>query len=299
MGHVPNNPGRINAGPSGAVLPEQPIVIHRVAVLQVKQTDALKRGPSRQYRWVADRRTPPVNRARIMRVTIAGDGPLLPELRSGGGDVACTGWLDAPALKVAMRQARALVFPSTWYETCGLVVLEALAQGIPVIVSRNTGAADFVEHGANGLLVEPGDAQALRAAMTTLNDPQTAARTGSANFTGTGNSLANAITGGSGSDTINGGAGNDTIDGGAGMDSLTGGTGNDVFVFTSGQANGDTVTDFAPGSDHLQFSGFGPGSTFTQMNATDWVITDGIDHHAETIHFTNHPTLHAADYAFI
>jgi len=111
-------------------------------------------------------------------LTIAGDGPLLPELRSGGGDVACTGWLDAPALKVAMRQARALVFPSTWYETCGLVVLEALAQGIPVIVSRNTGAADFVEHGANGLLVEPGDAQALRAAMTTLNDPQTAARMG-------------------------------------------------------------------------------------------------------------------------
>ncbi|WP_114950234.1 M10 family metallopeptidase C-terminal domain-containing protein, partial [Rhizobium phaseoli] len=42
--------------------------------------------------------------------------------------------------------------------------------------------------------------------------------TGFANFTGTGNALANTITGGAGNDTLDGGAGNDTLDGGAGND---------------------------------------------------------------------------------
>ncbi|HXJ00764.1 MAG TPA: glycosyltransferase [Micropepsaceae bacterium] len=111
-------------------------------------------------------------------LTIAGDGPLLSELKQFGGKVNCTGWLDGAALSNTMRRARALVFPSTWYETGGLVVLEALAQGIPVIVSRNTGAAEFIEDGANGYLIDPGDAAGMRAAMLNLTDNARASRMG-------------------------------------------------------------------------------------------------------------------------
>src|SRR5262249_40958386 len=111
-------------------------------------------------------------------LTIAGDGPLLSELQALGGAVTCTGWLDAAGLAAAMRQARALVFPSTSYQTGGLVVREALARGFPVIVSRTTGAADFIEDGATGLLIDPGEPQSLRAAMMRLNDPEGAARMG-------------------------------------------------------------------------------------------------------------------------
>jgi len=111
-------------------------------------------------------------------LTIAGDGPLLRELQSFNGAMECTGWLDGAALTGVMRKARALVFPSTWYETGGLVVLEALARGIPVIVSRDTGAADFVEDGANGYVVAPGNAAALRDAMLKLTDSARAARMG-------------------------------------------------------------------------------------------------------------------------
>jgi len=122
---------------------------------------------------------------------------------------------------------------------------------------------------------------------------------GGGNFHATGNLLANDIAGAAGNDTINGGSGNDTINGGGGMDSLTGGVGNDVFVFHSGETNGDTIADFTSGVDRLQFAGFGPGSTLTQTNATDWVITDGVDHHAETIHVANHPVIHAGDFMFL
>src|SRR5262249_47232369 len=101
-------------------------------------------------------------------VTFVGDGPLLEETRSLGSPVHCTGWLDPMGVDAVLRQARALVFPSTWYETGGLVVLEALARGIPVLVSRQTAPADFVIDGANGFLIDPTNGRDLQARMQAL-----------------------------------------------------------------------------------------------------------------------------------
>lgn len=59
------------------------------------------------------------------------------------------------------------VLPS-WSEGFGIVYLEAMAHGKPVIGVRGQGVEDFVVNGENGLLVEPFDVEALTAAMTTL-----------------------------------------------------------------------------------------------------------------------------------
>jgi len=56
-----------------------------------------------------------------------------------------------------------LVLPSLWWETTGLVLLEALAEGKVVIASRTGGIPEVV--GANGRLVAPGDVAALREAL--------------------------------------------------------------------------------------------------------------------------------------
>jgi trimeric autotransporter adhesin len=118
------------------------------------------------------------------------------------------------------------------------------------------------------------------------------------NLSGTGNGLANSIFGNSG---------NNTLDGGAGADVLTGGAGNDTFAFHAGQANNDTVVDFAgngaAAGDSLQFAGFGTaaqGATFTQIGASNqWQIHSGLDGHNEIIAFSNGAAIDPSDFLFL
>jgi len=104
---------------------------------------------------------------------------------------------------------------------------------------------------------------------------------GASNLTVTGNSLDNVIVGNAGANIINGNAGNDVINGGAGADTLYGAAGNDVFVFRAGEANGDTVMDFAPG-DTLRLEGYGVGAT-AQLG--DHMLTIHYAGGDEIIHF--------------
>ena len=104
--------------------------------------------------------------------------------------------------------------------------------------------------------------------------------------------------------TIYGNIGNNVIDGGGGADVLFGGAGNDTFVFTSGEAGGDTVLDFVGNNgagDLFEFHGFGTaanGATFTQFNATQWQIHSGLDSHNEYIFLANNAAVAANDFQF-
>lgn len=71
---------------------------------------------------------------------------------------------DLPAL---MRAADFFVFPSR-YEPFGLVVLEALASGLPVITSQNVGAAEVVNADCGLVIDDPNDTAALTAAIQRL-----------------------------------------------------------------------------------------------------------------------------------
>jgi glycosyltransferase involved in cell wall biosynthesis len=73
------------------------------------------------------------------------------------------------------------IAPSLWAEPLGIVALEALALGKPLVASRIGGLTDIVAHEETGLLVPPGDATALRAALRRLlDDPALGARLGAA-----------------------------------------------------------------------------------------------------------------------
>ncbi len=81
----------------------------------------------------------------------------------------------------AYAAAAVVVVPSRWAEPQGLVAIEAMASGVPVVASAVGGLAELVEPGVSGLLVPPGDAAALAGALDgLLADPAARARMGQA-----------------------------------------------------------------------------------------------------------------------
>ena len=105
-----------------------------------------------------------------VQARVAGDGPLRAELERAWPEVASLGWLSADAARAELRSARALVFPSLWYEVQPLVLKEALANGIPVIAAEGTAARDAIDPGINGLLFRHGSIESLAHALQRLGD---------------------------------------------------------------------------------------------------------------------------------
>jgi colanic acid/amylovoran biosynthesis glycosyltransferase len=122
---------------------------------------------------------------RDVSLLLVGDGPAAGELRqaaAGLRKVSFQGWLPNPELRGLMRRALAVCVPSVEAasgDAEGLpnVVLEAMAEGAPVVASRHAGIGEAVEDGRTGSLVPPGDAAALAAALRQLIDAPEMART--------------------------------------------------------------------------------------------------------------------------
>ena len=77
-----------------------------------------------------------------------------------GVDVEIRGGLSDAALAADMKQCDLVALPSI-AEGFGLVILEAMACGVPVLCTTSTGGADFIQHRQNGLLIAPGSAEAI------------------------------------------------------------------------------------------------------------------------------------------
>lgn len=118
------------------------------------------------------------------RAVFVGDGPQRAELEAAYPEAAFLGWHDPAGVKRRLRAARALVFPSVWYEGQPLTVLESLALGTPVIVSDICAGREAVEDGVSGLWFRSGDPVSLAQAMTRLADDDTARRMSRAAYDG-------------------------------------------------------------------------------------------------------------------
>jgi glycosyltransferase involved in cell wall biosynthesis len=107
-------------------------------------------------------------------LTIVGDGPKREALEQKYPKVVFKGWLPPDEVMVEMRKAIALILPSIYLEAFGLVVAEALSQGVPVIVSDRAGAATMVDHGRNGFLVNMDKPHEIRECCELLLNKSTA-----------------------------------------------------------------------------------------------------------------------------
>jgi len=109
-----------------------------------------------------------------VELKIAGSGPLA-ELLSENSNVIALGRQNPSQVQQLMQQATFLVFPSEWYEGFPMVLLEAFAQGLPVLASRLGSMSDIIQDRENGLLFSPGNAEDLALkAKWILQNPQQA-----------------------------------------------------------------------------------------------------------------------------
>ncbi|MFI9047049.1 glycosyltransferase [Streptomyces sp. NPDC053427] len=97
-------------------------------------------------------------------LVIAGSGPLEPEVTAwaaGRDDVRYVGLYDTAECRKALARSVAVVAPSTWLEAFGLVVVEAMAAGVPAVAAGHGAFVELVEDGVTGLLHRPGDPASL------------------------------------------------------------------------------------------------------------------------------------------
>ncbi len=118
------------------------------------------------------------------RLVLAGEGPLREMIESAARErgweenVVLAGFVDDVA--AVMQAIDVLVLPSYW-EGFGIVIIEAMACGRPVITTNLSSMPEIVEDGRTGYLIPPGEAQALAEhALTLLQDRALRERMGTA-----------------------------------------------------------------------------------------------------------------------
>lgn len=96
-----------------------------------------------------------------VKAVVIGQGLLKDELETQYPNVEFVGWKTKAEMLPYLQKTRCLVFPSIWYETLGLVPLEAMAYGIPVICSDLNAASDYIEDNENGFIYHGKSVEAL------------------------------------------------------------------------------------------------------------------------------------------
>ncbi|HVQ44897.1 MAG TPA: glycosyltransferase family 4 protein [Candidatus Saccharimonadia bacterium] len=110
----------------------------------------------------------------LLKLRIVGTGPQLPALRQAAIDLGIAhqtefcGWIQPSHIRNEYLRSSALVIPSICPEAFGLVAVEAMATGRPVIATDLGSLPELVTHAHTGLVVPPADANRLAAAIVQL-----------------------------------------------------------------------------------------------------------------------------------
>lgn len=95
------------------------------------------------------------------KAIVVGDGELKEKLENNYPEITFVGWKTHDEMPEIMKTARALVFPSRWYEGAPLTPIEFMAHGIPCIVSDACAATEYVKDDSNGLIFQSENEDAL------------------------------------------------------------------------------------------------------------------------------------------
>lgn len=107
-----------------------------------------------------------------LNLVIVGGGPLEDEVAAWAAarpSVTMTGTVSGDRVAGYMASARAVLLPSTWEETFGLVAVEAMAAGVPPVAAAHGSFPELITPGVDGALFSPGDPDALALAIADVD----------------------------------------------------------------------------------------------------------------------------------
>jgi glycosyltransferase involved in cell wall biosynthesis len=110
------------------------------------------------------------------RLILAGEGSAEADLRAGVKELGIeeqvhfAGWVHPDQIPALISTSTVVLMPSRWREPFGLVAVQAAQMGRPIIASDIGGIPEIVVDGETGLLVTPGDPEALAQAMVEMAD---------------------------------------------------------------------------------------------------------------------------------
>jgi glycosyltransferase involved in cell wall biosynthesis len=140
------------------------IVVYAGRLAAVKGLDLLMAA------WDEYERAHPAGR---LRLVLAGAGPLQDRIEawsSSRPSVEWRGMLSRAECAALVVRARAVIVPSQWQETFGLVVVEAMAAGVPSVAPAHGSFPELITDGADGTLFPPGDTIALAGVLADIDD---------------------------------------------------------------------------------------------------------------------------------
>lgn len=108
-----------------------------------------------------------------LRLVLAGAGPLEGMVKTWTSERPSAEWigkLSRPECASLMARARAVIIPTESEEPFGLVVVEAMAAGVPAVAPAHGACPELITNGADGVLFTPGDAKALSAVLCEIDE---------------------------------------------------------------------------------------------------------------------------------
>lgn len=111
-------------------------------------------------------------------IVFVGEGEEEAAIREANPDAEITGWLPPAEVAARMRSARALLFPSIWYEAQPLTTMEAAACGLATLAADASAAVEQLEQLGAGEVFPAGDVAALAGGMQRYLDDEFASSEG-------------------------------------------------------------------------------------------------------------------------
>jgi glycosyltransferase involved in cell wall biosynthesis len=106
------------------------------------------------------------------KLHVVGDGPhikIAKEVSKGDSRVIFHGFVESKIeLDEIFKRCSYAIVPSIWYEIFGLVIIECLDRGLPVIASNIGAIPELIQEGYNGFLFQPGDSDSLHSVISNL-----------------------------------------------------------------------------------------------------------------------------------